>query len=100
MAAAALLGAAVVSAATAHADDDADYIGQLKRSGLFPSPGVSRAKWEADMINAGHSVCQMIAAGYTRDGIKAREGAKNPGSKHNAQVVVDAAVAIYCPEYW
>jgi Protein of unknown function (DUF732) len=95
-----LIGAFVGLAPIAHADDDADYINNLKQHGLSPGPGTSESQWEAGAIKAAHDICGMAAAGYSRDGITARYAARNPDSGDTVKVTVDAAVATYCPRYW
>jgi hypothetical protein len=95
-----LIGAAVALAPIAHADDDADYVNNLKQHGVSPSPGTSESQWEAGAIKAAHDICGMAAAGYSRDSITARYTARNPDSRDTVKVTVDAAVATYCPRYW
>jgi hypothetical protein len=95
-----LIGAAVGLAPITHADDDADYINNLKQHGLSPSPGASESQWEAGAIKAAHDICGMAAAGSSRDSITARYAARNPDSRDTVKVTVDAAVATYCPRYW
>ncbi len=95
-----LIGATVGLAPFAHADADSDYINNLKQHGLSPAPGTSEGDWETTAIKAAHQVCGMAAAGYSRDGITAHYTAKHPDSGDNYKVLVDAAVATYCPQYW
>jgi hypothetical protein len=100
MGAAILIGATAGFAPIAHADDDADYINNLKQHGLSPTPGTSESQWETTAIRAAHDICGKAAAGYSRDGIKAHYTAKNPDNADSVNVTVDAAVATYCPQYW
>jgi hypothetical protein len=94
------LSALLVGAGVAHADTDSDYINSLKSHGLSPTPGISESQWEAGAIKAAHDICGMAASGQSRDGIKARYGAKNPDHADNVNATIDAAVATYCPQYW
>jgi hypothetical protein len=100
MGAAMVVGAAVGLAPIAHAGTDADYISNLKQHGLSPVPGTSESSWEATAIKAAHQVCDMAAAGNTRDAITARYTAKHPDTASDYRVLVDAAVSTYCPQYW
>ena len=94
------IGALVLGTGVAHADDDSDYISNLKQHGLTPSPGVSESQWEAGAIRAAHDICGLAAQGQSRDGIKAQYTAKQPNNANTVNATVDAAVATYCPRYW
>jgi hypothetical protein len=50
------LAALVLGAGVAHADNDSDYINNLKSHGLSPSPGTSESQWEAGAGPAGVTV--------------------------------------------
>jgi hypothetical protein len=93
-------GALLAGTGVAHADNDSDYINNLKSHGLSPTPGISETQWEAGAIKAAHDICGMAASGQSRDGIKAHYAAKNPDNANNVNVTIDAAVATYCPQYW
>ena len=94
------VAALVLGAAVAHADNDSDYINNLKQHGLSPSPGTSESQWEAGAIRAAHDICGLAAQGQSRDGIAAHYAARHPDIGATARVTVDAAVATYCPQYW
>ncbi len=95
-----VIGAAIGLAPIARAGTDADYINNLKQHGLSPAPGTAEGDWEATAVKAGHQVCDMAAAGNSRDAITSRYTAKHPDSGDNYRVLVDAAVSTYCPQYW
>jgi hypothetical protein len=95
-----LIGVTVGCAPIAHADNDSDYINNLKQHGLSPAPGTSESQWETGAIQAAHDICGKAAAGYRRDGIKAHYTAKHPDDADTVNATVDAAVATYCPQYW
>jgi Protein of unknown function (DUF732) len=84
----------------AHADNDSDYINNLKSHGLSPTPGTSESQWEAGAIHAAHDICGLAAQGQSRDGIAAHYAAGHPDNGNTVRVTVDAAVATYCPQYW
>jgi hypothetical protein len=94
------IGTMVLGAGVAHADNDSDHINNLKSHGLFPSTGTSESQWETSAINAAHEICGLAAAGYSRNGIKVHCTAKHPDNESTVNVMVDAAMATYCPEYW
>ena len=94
------IGALVLGTGVAHADDDSDYINNLKQHGLSPSPGTSESQWEAGAIRAAHDICGLAAQGQSRDGIAAHYAAGHPDHGNTVRVTVDAAVATYCPQYW
>jgi Protein of unknown function (DUF732) len=94
------IGAMVLGTGVAHADNDADYINNLKSHDLSPAPGTSESQWEAGAIKAAHDICGMAASGLSRDGIKAHYTAKHPDNASTVNATVDAAVATYCPQYW
>jgi hypothetical protein len=55
-----LSGAAIAFAPVAHADNDSDYINNLRSHG--PSPvGISESQWETEVISSGHQICDMAA---------------------------------------
>jgi Protein of unknown function (DUF732) len=93
-------GALVLGTGVAHADDDSDYISNLKQHGLQPSSGTSESDWAAGAIKAAHDICGMAASGTSRDGIKAHYTAKHPENASTVNATVDAAVSTYCPQYW
>jgi Protein of unknown function (DUF732) len=93
------LGALLSGAGVAHADADADYIANLKSHGLSPTQGISESQWEAGAIKAAHDICGLAASGQSREAIKARYAAKNPGDANQVNATIDAAVAAYCPQY-
>jgi hypothetical protein len=94
-----LTGAAIAFAPVAHADNDSDYISNLRRQGLSPV-GVSESQWETEVISNGHQICDMAAGGLSRDGIKAHFEAQYADKKEIVDRLTDAAVAAYCPQYW
>ena len=100
MGAVVVIGATIGLAPIAHANTDADYINNLKQHGLSPTPGTSEGDWETTAIKVAHQVCGMAAAGNSRDAITARYTAKHPDTADDYRVLVDAAVATYCPQYW
>jgi hypothetical protein len=97
--AAVLSGAAIAFAPVAHADNDSDYINNLRSHGLSPV-GVSESQWETEVISSGHQICDMAAGGSSRDGIKAHFEPKYPYKKEIVDRMTEAAVAAYCPQYW
>jgi len=94
-----LTGAAIAFAPVAHADNDSDYISNLRSHGLSPV-GVSESQWETEVISNGHQICDVAAGGLSRDGIKAHFEAKYPDKKDIVDRLTDAAVAAYCRQYW
>ena len=94
-----LTGAAIAFAPAVHADNDSDYINNLKSHGLSPE-GTSESQWETAAISAAQTICGMAAGGLSRGGIKAQFEAKYPDKKDVMDKMTDAAVATYCPEYW
>jgi Protein of unknown function (DUF732) len=60
-----LTGAVIAFAPVAHADNDSDYISNLRSHGLSPV-GVSEAQWETEVISNGHQICDMAAGGLSR----------------------------------
>jgi hypothetical protein len=94
------IGALVLGAGVAHADNDSDYINNLRSHGLSPTPGTSESQWEASAIHAAHDICGLAAQGQSRDGIAAHYAARHPDNGNTVRVTVDAAVATYCPQYW
>jgi hypothetical protein len=60
-----LTGAAIAFAPVAHADNDSDYISNLRSHGLSPV-GVSESQWETEVISNGHQICDMAAGGLSR----------------------------------
>jgi Protein of unknown function (DUF732) len=59
-----LTGAAIAFAPVAHADNDSDYISNLRSHGLSPV-GVSESQWETEVISNGHQICDMAAGGLS-----------------------------------
>ena len=94
-----LIGSVIVFAPVAHADNDSDYISNLRSHGLSPVGG-SEAQWETEVISNGHQICDMAAGGLSRDGIKAHFEDTYPDKKEIVDRLTDAAVAAYCPQYW
>ena len=100
VAAAITLGALVLGTGVAHADDNSDYINNLKSHGLSPAAGASESQWETGAIQVAHEVCGLAAAGNSRDRITARFTAQHPDNGNAVRIMVDAAEATYCPQYW
>jgi hypothetical protein len=59
-----LTGAAIAFAPVAHADNDSDYISNLRSHGLSPV-GVSESQWETEVISNGHQICDMAGGGLS-----------------------------------
>jgi Protein of unknown function (DUF732) len=93
----AILAAAVgllLSSATAHADDDSDYLRALHKQGITANGG------DQTMIKIGHMVCDLRSDGYSENsaiGVAKLHG--NSMSEQDAKVIVTSAEAAYCPEY-
>jgi Protein of unknown function (DUF732) len=94
-----LSGAAIAFAPVVHADNDSDFINNLRSHGLSPV-GISESQWESDVISNAHQICDMAAGGLSRDGIKAHFEPAYPDKKDIVDRVTDAAVSTYCPQYW
>ena len=75
-----LIGAVIAFVPVAHADNDSDYISNLRSHGLSPV-GVSEAQWETEVISNGHQICDLAAGGLGRDGIKAHLEGQVPRQK-------------------
>jgi hypothetical protein len=92
--------ALVLGVGLAHASTDSDYIADLKSHGFYPEGGMSESRWESTAIQSAHEICGWAAEGYTRQGIKAHLSAKHPDKSDIPNILVDAAIANYCPQYW
>jgi|SRR5271156_3704681 len=94
------LGALALGTGAAYADGNSDYIDNLKSHGLPPAAGASESQWETGAIQAAHQMCGLAATGLSRDGITAHFTAQHPDDGNAVRIMVDAAEATYCPQYW
>ncbi len=83
---------AIALAAPAHADDNGNFLMDIKNAGINFSDS-------STTVTAGRTVCRMLEAGSSEDEIVTNVEQQNPGVGHaKAQTFEQTAVSDFCPD--